>query len=476
MRVTRTLHGPASRWASVAFMMLVGVSTAAWAQNANPPAAIPSVSLTLSPAALPAATRTATPAPAASSTSTPPTAPDISPALPTTRAGWEGFGAAPMQAGAGQGTLEVYGFGQADAIADFKQNNPDWYDVNRPSKLPSFANQYGQDGHFYLSPRQSRLGVKGELPTSDGNVKGQFEFDMFGVGGDAGQTTIRLRHAWGQWKQFGAGQTNSQFMDVDVFPNIVDYWGPNGMLFFRNTQVFYEFKNDDKFQGAVAIEAPGASADGGIYADRIELQNIKARFALPDLTGHIRMKSKMGYLQVGGIVREIKYDDTLPNDAFNLSGSVTGWGISLSSNVNVTKADVLRLQYVYGHGIQNYFNDAPIDVGVQNNPGNAVTPIIGVALPVTGVVAFIDHNWNDKTSTSVGYSLVNVSNSDAESPSDFHRGQYFVANVLTTPVKNVMMGGEFQWAHRENFSDGFKVDDVRLQFSFKYSFGMKFGG
>ena len=35
---------------------------------------------------------------------------------------------------------------------------------------------------------------------------------MFGVGPDAGQTTIRLRHAYGQWRQIGAGQTNSQFM------------------------------------------------------------------------------------------------------------------------------------------------------------------------------------------------------------------------------------------------------------------------
>jgi hypothetical protein len=64
--------------------------------------------------------------------------------------------AAPQSA---NGTLEIYGFGQADAIADFKQNNPDWYDVNRPSRLPNVANQFGQDGHFYLSPRQSRLGV-----------------------------------------------------------------------------------------------------------------------------------------------------------------------------------------------------------------------------------------------------------------------------------------------------------------------------
>ena len=26
-------------------------------------------------------------------------------------------------------------------------------------------------------------------------------------------------------------------MDPDVFPNSVEYWGPNGMVFFRNVQV-----------------------------------------------------------------------------------------------------------------------------------------------------------------------------------------------------------------------------------------------
>ena len=479
MHVKRTLQDPAWRWGTLTLLLLAGVATSAAAQSADQSAPVPAVSPLLSTASLPAPSRTSTPAPTASPASAPsgpsPAAPGSS-VLPTTRAGWEGFGAASSQAGAGLGSLEVYGFGQADAIADFNQTDPAWPDSVRPTKLPAFANQFGQDGHFYLSPRQSRLGVKGELPTTDGNVKGQFEFDMYGVGANAGLTTIRLRHAWGQWKQIGGGQTNSQFMDVDVFPNVIDYWGPNGMLFFRNAQIFYEFRNDARFQGAVAIEAPGASGDAGVYADRIELQNIKARFPLPDLTGHLRIKSKMGYLQVGGIVREIKYDDLIPNDQFNLSGSVTGWGISLSSNVNVTKNDVLRLQYVYGHGIQNYFNDAPIDVGVQSNPGNVVTPVVGKALPITGVVAFIDHNWNDKMSTSVGYSLVDIANSDLQKPSDFHQGHYFIANVLTTPVKNVMMGGEFQWQHRTNFSDGFTVDDTRLQFTVKYSFGMKFGG
>ena len=133
------------------------------------------------------------------------------------------------QAAPGPPTLEIYGFGQADLIADFKQTNPDWYDVVRPSRLPSFPKQYGEDGRFHMSVRQSRLGARGSL----GDVRATFEFDMFGVGGDAGQTTIRLRHAYGQWKQIGAGQTNSQFMDIEaVFVEVKRVLQPGGVFVF----------------------------------------------------------------------------------------------------------------------------------------------------------------------------------------------------------------------------------------------------
>ena len=257
-------------------------------------------------------------------------------------------------------SLEVYGFGQVDVIADFKQNNPDWYDVNRPSRLPNVANQFGEDGHFYLSPRQSRLGVKAALPTDNGTVTGQFEFDMFGVGADAGLTTIRLRHAWGQWKGLGGGQTNSAFMDVDVFPNTIEYWGPNGMLFLRNAQVFYEIFNDGTSNARVAIEAPGASGDLGLLSDRVELQNVKARFPRPDFTGHYRLGRPWGYVQVGGALRYFAYDDLIPNDQFALSGNNWGWGLSLSSNIKATPNDVVRFQIIEGAGGRIYAeNRAP---------------------------------------------------------------------------------------------------------------------
>ncbi len=73
-------------------------------------------------------------------------------------------------------------------------------------------------------------------------------------------------------------------------------------------------------------------------------------------------------------------------------------------------------------------------------------------------------------STSIGYSMVNIDNSDGQADNAFKHGDYALVNLLFTPVKNVMFGPEVQYGRRENFRDGFTSDDLRVQFSFKYSF------
>jgi hypothetical protein len=363
----------------------------------------------------------------------------------------------------------IYGFAQADFIYDFKQTDPNWFDVVRPTKLPAFEDQFGRDGNFWSSVRQTRFGVKGFIPTGLGEVRTTFEFDMFGVGPDAGQTTIRPRHFYGELGHFGAGQTNSPFMDVDVFPNTIEYWGPSGMLFFRNIQVAW-MPIQGRTRLTIALERPGASGDAGNFAQRIELQNVKGRFPLPDLSAEYRLGTPWGYVEAAGMLRYIKVDDLLA-DTINLNKTLVGGGGSLSSNVNFNaKKDVLRLQVVYGTGIQNYFNDAPADVAPRNNFSDPVRPIVAEVLPILGITSYLDHTWSERFSSSIGYSLVDIDNSTGQAPSAFNRGQYASANLLYYPVKNVLAGAEFQWGHRKNFSDGFDVDDFRLQFSFKYSF------
>jgi nucleoside-specific outer membrane channel protein Tsx len=121
-------------------------------------------------------------------------------------------------------------------------------------------------------------------------------------------------------------------------------------------------------------------------------------------------------------------------------------------------------------------NDSPVDIGIVNNLSNPVTPILGEPIPIVGIVAFLDHTWNEKVSSAIGYSWQDNDNTEAQAASAFKTGHYALGNLLYSPVPNVMMGGEFQWGRRENFSDGFQSDGVKVQFSFKYNFSWKLGG
>jgi len=369
-------------------------------------------------------------------------------------------------------TFEVYGFAMLDAGYNADQIDPLWFDVVRPTKLPAFENQFAPDGQAFFSVRQTRFGVRSSSQTSMGTLKTQFEFELFGTGVDAGQTTLRLRHAYGELGKFGAGQTWSPFMDIDVFPNTVEYWGPNGMAFFRNVQVRYmPIQGDTRM--TIALERPGASADQGDVAGRIEIQDVRARFPVPDLSAEYRRATKWGYVEVAGILRYIKWEDQ-GTDAFDLSGDAVGWGINASSNVKVGEGNVFRLSALYGEGIQNYMNDAPADVGIEPDPGNTTAPVKGVALPVLGLVAFLDHTWNEKFSSSVGWSMIDIDNSELQSADAFHRGNYAVGNVAYYPVPGVMTVVELQYGDRTNFEDDFDASIFKVQFSAKYNFSKTF--
>jgi nucleoside-specific outer membrane channel protein Tsx len=385
---------------------------------------------------------------------------------------------APASAGPPQSTakpsFEIYGFAMADMGHDFKQIHPDWFDTMRVTKLPSMEKEFGEDNTTFAGVRQSRFGVRSSAPTVFGDLKATFEFDLFGTGVDTGQTTFHIRHAYGELGAFGAGQYWTPFADPDAYPNTLEYWGPTGIVWFRNVQLRWTPITGESTV-MLALERPGASGDAGVYADRIELQDIRPRFPIPDITGAYKYTRDWGYVRAAGALRYIKWDDVL-QDRFELSGDATGWGLNLTSSLNAGKNDVIRLQFVFGEGIQNYMNDSPVDIGVQDNFQNSVTPVVGKPLPIVGFTAFLDHKWNEEYSTAIGYSRQDIDNSNSQAPNAFKTGQYFLGNLLYYPVPGVMAGAELQWGRRANFSDGFESDGLKLQFSFKYNFSWKLGG
>jgi hypothetical protein len=374
--------------------------------------------------------------------------------------------------------FEIYGFAQADYIQDFNRVDPDWDATLRPSKIPTTDGKFGQDGQSIISARQSRFGVQGRQEIAGKELYAKFEFDLYGTGDDAGQTTMRLRHFYGSWGPILAGQTNSLFMDGDTFPNTIDYWGPNGMVFLRNPQIRYTY-NKGPHVFAIAIEKPGNDIDSGKIRefDPTLGANITASEKVPDLTSHYRYAGDWGHIQLAGLLRSVAYDTPgAPNN--EPKGAKTGWGINTSGSFKTWDKDRLHLSAVWGEGIASYMNDGGMDLApeAKNVPQQ---PIVGAPLPagslrgdvvpLLGLMAYYDHYWNDRWSTSLGWSLVDVENTSFQQGDAFNRAEYASINLLWTPDKRILVGSELLWGNRKDFN-GAKGDDTRIQFTAKYSF------
>jgi hypothetical protein len=372
-----------------------------------------------------------------------------------------------------QGYFEVYGFAQLDYIQDFERVSPFWTDTLRPSKIPTVEGLYGANGQAILSVRQSRLGVQASFPTSHGAVYTKFEFDMFGTGGDEGQTTIRLRHAYGQWGQWLAGQTNSLFMDIGIFPNVIDYWGPAGMVFLRTPQIRWTpISGENSF--AIAIEKPSNDIDTGQVRtlDPELADGIQPSQRIPDFTAQFLRQQDWGHLQVAGILRQVSFDtvDTPNNEP---KDSKLGWGFDVTSGIKLAKKDQVLLGAVYGRGIASYMNDGGMDMA----PGGTTTDPEAQTVPLFGVSAYYDRYWSDRFSSSFGYSQTHVDNTSLQLGDAFKSGQYASANFLYYPTTNVFIGLEGLWGERKDYG-GATGTDRRVQISFHYNFSSKhfFGG
>ena len=375
-------------------------------------------------------------------------------------------------------SFEIYGFVQADYIQDITGRlDPDWDDAFRPSKI-CLDGACGEDGQASISVKQSKFGVMGTMPTGSNSapLNFKFEFDLFGTGVDAGQTTFRLRHAYGEWGMILAGQTNSLFMDGDVFPNTIDYWGPSGMVFYRNVQIRLTPWRTENSHFAIAIERPGNDIDPGNLRlipglEGVEVENDEE---LPDLTVQYRYGGDWGHVQLGGILRKVGYElRAEDSDDDWTQGSETGWGLNVGTVFNVFDKDAIRLQVVYGEGIASYMNDGGMDLAPSAQyDEDALTDLEAEAVPLTGVLAYYDHWWSDRWSSSIGYSYTEVDNTNFQDPGAFNKGEYASGNLLYYPGENLMIGGELMWGQR-TVNDDESDDDLRFQFSVKYNFGIK---
>ena len=247
------------------------------------------------------------------------------------------------------------------------------------------------------------------------------------------------------------------------------------MVFYRNVQIRWTPYRTENSHFAIAIERPGTDSDPGNLRliEGLEGVQVQNNEEVPDLTAQYRFGGDWGHLQFGGILRKVGFETRVdPTDEWN-SGSETGWGINVGTAINTIGNDKILLQVVYGEGIASYMNDGGMDLAPSAAfDADTVTDLQAETVPLTGVLAYYDHYWSDQWSSSIGYSFTEVDNTNFQDPTAYNKGEYASVNLLTYPADNLMFGGELLWGKRTN-NDGASDDDVRFQFTAKYSFGTK---
>jgi hypothetical protein len=301
------------------------------------------------------------------------------------------------------------------------------------------------------------LSLDFRVPTTKlGDVRFYLEGDLFGTNA----TTPRLRHAYAQAKNFLLGQTFSNFMDPDGFPDTLDFQGPNGMVSVRNPQLRYGFALSPSTTFYVSVEKP--SSDIAFKTPQFSSQPDSPS---PDGTIRLRQEFEGGHFQVSGVFRSIS--------AFLGNGktdSVFGWGVNVSTGFKTFGDDKAIFAVAAGHGISRYIQDTS-GLGIDAEVSSATSL---EATPAVGVEAAYQHYWTKRVRSSAVYSYAAVNNNNfalANLPSftPYNHSTYTASNIIWNPYGSLNVGAEFLygWVVRQ---DGQKANDPRFQFSAKYSF------
>jgi hypothetical protein len=352
--------------------------------------------------------------------------------------------------------FKIGGSARVDAIMDLGNNgNPNQF---VPSTIP-VRDQPGWDGgeRSTLHAKGTRLSLELRRPVPyDGTLRIYTEYDFFDDS-TSSSMRFRVRHFYGQAWNFLIGQTFSAFMDIDVFPDVVDYQGPNGIVNRRQPQIRYTLpihEGDTKFQLFASIEQPESKID----TDTDEFPDGATTLShTPDGVVGFRWEGSAGHLQGSALFREISFEsDNGPSE------DTFGWGLSLSAALNLFEKDKFSVQATYGEGVARYINDLS-----GENLDAALDGRRLEAIPVFAAMAGYTHHWNDKWRSTISGGYVHV-----EAPVSLGRFAidntlYGSVNFMWHPTTSFRMGLEYLYGRKE-ILDGSDRDAHRLNFVVRY--------
>ena len=273
----------------------------------------------------------------------------------------------------------VGGYVKLDAIFDFDDAG-DRFQFD-PRTFPVTARR-GEQTTFHA--RQTRMNLSVELPTCRGPMDFFVEGDFFGRG-----NSFRLRHAYGNWNGFLAGQTWSLLVDDDAFIETLDFAGADGNASIRSPQIRWTAPLSDFAVWKFSIENNGVNPQSFVPGE--------SRNRVPVFATALRLGEPGRHLRWFGGVTEARFVPDVGPDQ-----TATVWATGLSTRIPIGPKDSLIAKGIVGNGADSLISSRSFgDAGISVPVGGFET------LTEYGYDVAYQHYWREDLRSNIAYRWAN---------------------------------------------------------------------
>jgi hypothetical protein len=315
-----------------------------------------------------------------------------------------------------------------------------------------------------MTPAATRLGFKTSHDTKKGPIKSHVELDFFAK--DDPNIQPRLRHAYLTHQAFLVGQTTTLFLDEDATGDMVD---ANGVAGFprRQAQIRATYKAANGLETALSFERPftdtvETSGNGDSVNTDTPSQNagISTRSghsqpSVPDAVLALKYTTSWGHIGVRGLARDLRvkylsYDpDTTTNaQGLDFKARTTGYGVGVSTNVNVCAQGRVFGQYNVGRGIGHYIPDAAGYSAYIDSTHKKFE-----ALRLSHYLVGFEWKWTPEVRSNVMYNDIHITGSRhmPATVKDFNKKmQEVIVNTFVSPLPKTDIGLEYAFVERKS--------------------------
>ncbi|MCF2910736.1 DcaP family trimeric outer membrane transporter [Pseudoalteromonas sp. DL2-H2.2] len=247
--------------------------------------------------------------------------------------------------------LTLSGYIKVDTLYDLSGHSGDRIDY-------ATLGQNAPGNTVRVHARESRLRASWQS-TQHPKLSGVVELDFFAEGSysSAGSEKIansakpRLRLAYISFNNWQFGQNWSNFVDVQSFPETLDFANESGQAMLRQGQIRYT-RRYAGWQFSVAAENPQTDYQQSKLTPQSSYYSIDPVF---DMSARARLTLSSGHVSVQSVYRQLKLEHSASSPQ---PDSQNAFGLGLSGKLAVGASATLKGYLGYGRGLGRYTQEA----------------------------------------------------------------------------------------------------------------------